>query len=230
MQDSVEIAVRLGSAIAAGGLIGLERSFHGRPAGFRTHALVCLGSALLMLIPAYQVTWLGVPADQNLSTNFSRMAQGIMTGIGFLGAGVIFQQGFFTIRGLTTAASVWCTAALGILYGAGFFYPAILGTLAALGTLAVLRWIEWRLPRHLFARLRLRFAKGKVMSEDDIRQILSALGFTAHHVDYQQGESGAVFEYKMVVSTIDPSSLRQLVNHLRTTPDVIEFHISPTGD
>lgn len=230
MQDSIEIAVRMASALAAGGLIGLERSIHGRPAGFRTHALVCLGSALLMLIPAYQVTWLGIPADQNLSTNFSRMAQGIMTGIGFLGAGVIFQQGFFTIRGLTTAASVWCTAALGILYGAGFFYPAVIGTLAALGTLGALRWVEWRLPRQLFARLQLRFAKGKVMSEDDLRQLLSALGVTVHQVNYRQGEGGAVFEYRMVVNTIDPSSIRQLVDHLRTTPDVLEFHISPTGD
>jgi putative Mg2+ transporter-C (MgtC) family protein len=230
MQDSVEIAVRLASALAAGGLIGLERSIHGRPAGFRTHALVCLGSALLMLIPAYQVTWLGIPADQNLSTNLSRMAQGIMTGIGFLGAGVIFQQGFFTIRGLTTAASVWCTAALGILYGAGFFYPAVLSTLAALGTLATLRWIEWRLPRQLFARLRLSFAKGKVMSEDDVRQLLSALGFTVHQVDYRQGEGGAVFEYTVVGSTIGPSNTRQIADRLRTTPDVLEFHISPTGD
>jgi MgtC family len=88
------------------------------------------------------------------------MAQGIMTGIGFLGAGVIFKQGFFSVAGLTTAASLWFTAALGIIYGLGFYYPAVLGTLAALFTLATLRWLEWRVTRQCFARLTLCFAKG----------------------------------------------------------------------
>jgi uncharacterized membrane protein YhiD involved in acid resistance len=124
-----------------------------------------------MLVPAYQATWLGIPPDSSLSTNPSRMAQGIMTGIGFLGAGVIFQQGFFTVRGLTTAASVWLTAALGILFGIGFFYAAVIGTLAALGVLVALRWLEWQLPRQLFARLSLRFAKDKVMGEEDLRHL-----------------------------------------------------------
>ena len=87
MHDIIDIAIRLASALAAGSLLGFERSFHGRPAGIRTHALVCLASALLMLVPAYQATWLGIPPDASSSTNPSRMAQGIMTGIGFLGAG-----------------------------------------------------------------------------------------------------------------------------------------------
>lgn len=228
-QDSIDIAIRLFGALAAGSLIGLERSFHGRPAGFRTHALVCLASALLMLIPAYQTTWLGIPADSNLSTNPSRMAQGIMTGIGFLGAGVIFRQGFFTVRGLTTAASVWFTAALGILYGMGFFYPAVLGTLAALGILAVLRWVEWRLPRQAYARLRLRFAKDMIMSEDEVRHLLARWGFELHQVDYHMSGSG-VFEYTMVVSAIDGSRMPKLSEQLRTMPSILEFRISPTGD
>jgi uncharacterized membrane protein YhiD involved in acid resistance len=148
--DIIDIAIRLASALAAGSLLGFERSFHGRPAGIRTHALVCLASALLMLVPAYQATWLGIPLD---SSSPSRMAQGIMTGIGFLGAGVIFQQGFFTVRGLTTAASVCLTAALGIFFGIGFFYAAVIGTLAALGVLAALRWLElpaWKLRRLVY--------------------------------------------------------------------------------
>jgi putative Mg2+ transporter-C (MgtC) family protein len=112
-EDVVDIAVRLGAALLAGGLIGFERSFHGRSAGFRTHALVCLGAAMLILVPVYQATWLGIPVDQNFSANPSRVIQGIMTGIGFLGAGVIFKQGFFNVAGLTTAASLWFTARLG---------------------------------------------------------------------------------------------------------------------
>jgi putative Mg2+ transporter-C (MgtC) family protein len=229
-QDVIDIALRLGAALAAGGLIGIERSFHGRPAGFRTHALVCLGSALLMLIPTYQASWLGFAVDNNFSTNPSRMAQGIMTGIGFLGAGVIFKQGFFTVRGLTTAASLWFTAALGILYGVGFFYPAVLATLVALLTLAALRWLEWRVPRQSFARLTLCFAKGHVMEEDELERTLAKVGFTVHQVDYRQIESGAVFEYKMVVSTFDFSKIKALANRLRTMPDILEFHVSPTAE
>jgi hypothetical protein len=99
------ILVHMLSAVIAGGCIGLERSFHGRPAGFRTHTLVCLASSLLMLVTLYQWQWLpGVPLE-TIRTDPTRMAQGIMTGIGFLGAGVIFKEGL-SVRGLTTAASI----------------------------------------------------------------------------------------------------------------------------
>jgi putative Mg2+ transporter-C (MgtC) family protein len=137
-EDQIAIALNLGSAWAAGSVIGLERSHHGRPAGFRTHALVCLASALLMVVTSHQWTWIGsVPMD-TVRTDPTRIAQGIMTGIGFLGAGVIFKDGL-SVRGLTTAASIWITSAIGILYGVGMFYPAILATIATIGTLAVFR-------------------------------------------------------------------------------------------
>jgi putative Mg2+ transporter-C (MgtC) family protein len=113
------ITAHLVAALIAGGMIGLERSFHGRPAGFRTHALVCVASSLLMLVALYQWQWLpGVPLE-TVRTDPTRMAQGIMTGIGFLGAGVIYKEGV-NIHGLTTAASIWITAAIGILVGVGF--------------------------------------------------------------------------------------------------------------
>ena len=102
---------RVSGALLVGALIGFERSFHGRPAGFRTHALVCLASSLLMLVTVYQNEWMtAVPLDA-IRTDPTRMAQGIMTGIGFLGAGVIFKEGL-TVRGLTTAASISVTAAM----------------------------------------------------------------------------------------------------------------------
>ena len=111
--DFWTVLLHLSVALVAGALIGIERSYHGRPAGFRTHALVCLASSLLMMVTLYQWKWLpGVPMD-TVRTDPTRMAQGIMTGIGFLGAGVIFKEGV-TVRGLTTAASIWVTAAIGI--------------------------------------------------------------------------------------------------------------------
>jgi putative Mg2+ transporter-C (MgtC) family protein len=224
-QDAIDIALRLGAALAAGGLIGFERSFQGPPAGFRTHALVCLGAAMLMLVPVYQASWLGIAANNDFSTNPSRMAQGIMTGIGFLGAGVVFKQG-----GLTIAASLWFTAALGIVYGVGFLYPTLLATLAVLLTLAALRWFEWRVPRQSFARLTLCFAKGHIMSEQELEQLLRSGGFTIHQVDYRQTESGAAFEYKMVVSTFGLNNIKTLAGTLADLPNILEFHVSPTAD
>src|SRR5215207_722660 len=119
------VIFRIAVALLVGGLIGLERSFHGRPAGFRTHALVCIASALLMLVTVYQNEWMTHVAIDAIRTDPTRMAQGIMTGIGFLGAGVIFKEGL-SVRGLTTAASIWMTSSIGILIGIGFWLPAIL--------------------------------------------------------------------------------------------------------
>jgi putative Mg2+ transporter-C (MgtC) family protein len=134
------------AALVAGGMIGLERSLHRRPAGFRTHALVCAASSVLMLVTRYPWQWLpGVPLE-TVRTDPTRMAQGIMTGIGFLGAGVIYKEGV-SIHGLTTAASMWITAAIGILVGVGFYFPAMLATALVLGILSAFRWIEARRPR-----------------------------------------------------------------------------------
>jgi uncharacterized membrane protein YhiD involved in acid resistance len=149
LQAYLDISLNLVSALVAGSLIGLERTFHGRPAGFRTHALVCVASALLMVLSAYQWKWLIGAPTEIIRTDPTRMAQGIMTGIGFLGAGVIFKEGL-TVRGLTTAASIWMTAALGILYGVGLYFPAILATVITLGILAVFSWFEERLPSKFY--------------------------------------------------------------------------------
>ena len=100
------MTVRILGALAIGAAIGLERTFHGRPAGFRTHSLVCVASSLLMLVTVYQSEWMTEITIDAIRTDPTRMAQGIMTGIGFLGAGVIFKEGL-SVRGLTTAASIW---------------------------------------------------------------------------------------------------------------------------
>ena len=169
--DELVIIGRLTGALVIGAMIGFERSFHGRPAGFRTHALVCLASALLMLVTVYQLHWMTeVPID-TIRADPTRMAQGIMTGIGFLGAGVIFKEGL-TVRGLTTAASIWITSAIGILVGIGFWYPAILGAIAVLLVLAVFRVIEARLPSEFYAHHMLRFARDHVIGEEETRKLI----------------------------------------------------------
>lgn len=223
------IIVHLTSAVLAGGVIGLERSFHARPAGFRTHTLVCLASSLLMLVTLYQWKWLpGVPMD-TIRTDPTRMAQGIMTGIGFLGAGVIFKEGL-SVRGLTTAASIWITAAIGILIGIGFYEPALLATVLTLGVLSAFRWIEARLPSHAYAHHYVRFNRDDVMPETEVRDFLGQHGFSIANMSYRITEDGSSFEYKMVIRTTNANNTVKLVEALRGMKRVRAFRVSPTGD
>jgi putative Mg2+ transporter-C (MgtC) family protein len=227
--EFLKIFVHLSAALVAGGIIGLERSYHGRPAGFRTHTLVCLTSSLLMLVTLYQWQWLpGVPLD-TIRTDPTRMAQGIMTGIGFLGAGVIFKEGL-SVRGLTTAASIWITAAIGILLGIGFYAPAILATVFTIGTLSFFRWIEAKLPSHYYAHHMVRFNRANVMAESDLRKFLANNGFTIATMSYRGSDDGLSFEYSMMIRTINPENLSALAAALRQLETVRAFRISPTGD
>ncbi len=228
-QQLLDITLKIAAALLAGSLIGLERSYHGRPAGFRTHALVCVASAVLMLVTSYQWQWFGgVPMDA-IRTDPTRMAQGIMTGIGFLGAGVIFKEGA-TVRGLTTAASIWITASIGILYGIGFYYPAILATVVTFGVLSVFRRLEDSLPNQFYAHHRLRFAREDVPGEDEIRGLLSAHGFNVSNMSYSLTEGGAMFEYRTVIMTTKEENADKLAKTLRGMDNVLEFSISPTND
>src|SRR5262245_45295298 len=175
--DFFNILLRLVASLSVGGAIGLERSYHGRPAGFRTHSLVCLSTSLLMLVTVYETRWFPEVAQGRISLDPTRMAQGIMTGIGFLGAGTIMREGL-SVRGLTTAASIWITAAIGILIGIGFYLPAIVGTCLTLLTLSVFRLIESHIPTWFYAHLVVRFAREQMMSEEELRRMLSDHGFS----------------------------------------------------
>ena len=175
--DYLEMGFRMAAALVAGGLIGLERSHRGRPAGFRTHALVCLSSTLLMLVTAYESHWFPRDSAARVIIDPTRMAQGIMTGIGFLGAGAIIKDGL-SVRGLTTAASIWITAAIGILTGVGFYFAALVGTVLTLGTLSTFRWIEARLPTETYSLFMVRFARDAAMAEPALRSLVQAHGFS----------------------------------------------------
>jgi putative Mg2+ transporter-C (MgtC) family protein len=228
-REIVVISVRIFAALVVGAVIGFERSFHGRPAGFRTHALVCVASALLMLVTVYQNEWMaGVPVE-TIRTDPTRMAQGIMTGIGFLGAGVIFREGL-TVRGLTTAASIWITSAIGILVGIGFYSAAGLGTLATLLILSVFRLIEMRLPSEFYAHHALKFDRKSVLPEDELRSLIGGHGFSIANLAHRLSDDGNTFEYRMIIRSRDRRKAESLSKHLREMPQVREFRISPTGD
>ena len=227
--EYLEMVFRIVAALAAGGLIGLERSHRGRPAGFRTHALVCLASSLLMLVTVYESHWFPRDSAARVMVDPTRMAQGIMTGIGFVGAGAIIKEGF-TVRGLTTAASIWITAAIGILTGIGFYFAALIGTVLVLGTLSAFRWIEARMPSETYALFMVRFSRDAVIPESGLRGLVESTGFSLHNLSYRLHGDVGQFEYRMVLRTLDAANARALSDKLRLDPSVLEFRIAPTGD
>ena len=227
--DLLVVATRIFAALFVGAVIGFERSFHGRPAGFRTHALVSVASALLMLVTVYQEKWMVGVSEEVIRTDPTRMAQGIMTGIGFLGAGVIFREGL-TVRGLTTAASIWITSAIGILVGIGFYPAAAIGTIATLLILSVFRFVEMRLPSEYYAHHSLKFARGAVLPEEELRRLVGGHGFTIANLAHRLTDDGGTFEYRMIIRSRDRRKAEALSKHLRELPEVKEFRISPTGD
>jgi putative Mg2+ transporter-C (MgtC) family protein len=227
--ETLEIAFRLVVALAAGGIIGLERSYRGRAAGFRTHALVCLASSLLMLVTVFEHQWFSAQSAARVTVDPTRMAQGIMTGIGFLGAGVIVKEGL-TVRGLTTAASIWVTAAIGILTGIGFYFAAGIGVVLTLGTLSLFRWIEGRMPTELYSNFTVRFVRDAVMPEPALRELVARHGFSVANLNYRLlGEDGK-FEYRMVMRTLKSDNVRSLAEALNADRAVVEYRISPASD
>lgn len=151
--DSAADWLPMAAAIVTGAAIGFERELMAKAAGVRTHTLVCFASALLMMAAVRQDAWAftAIPGS-NIVADPTRMAHGILTGIGFLCAGVIFRQGN-VIHGLTTAASLWMVAALGLLYGAGLFWLAVAGSVATLVVLVLFRILHLALPERVEVQL-----------------------------------------------------------------------------
>lgn len=155
------IFFRLLFAVVLGGLIGLEREFHGRPAGLRTHILVCLAATMVMVLPefiGYQNK--GTTGGIQFSIDMGRIITGVLTGIGFLGAGAIIRIGDI-VRGLTTAACVWFTAALGIVIGSGHFFLAIIVTVIALIVLLIFDRIGHLIPVIVYYTIKISLKRKK---------------------------------------------------------------------
>ncbi len=224
-----EILVHLLVATLVGGLIGLERTMHGRPAGFRTHTLVCLSSSLLMLLTIYQVQLLPQIPIETIRIDPTRMGQGIMTGIGFLGAGVIMKEGI-TVRGLTTAASIWITAAIGILIGVGFYFAAFASTILTLGALSLFRAIESFIPSTCYGRLNVRSLKNDSISEAQLCDLVETHAFHFSSASYRMLDDGKYLEYRLTLRTRDKKNFGLLAGDLATTDRIVEFSLSPIGD
>lgn len=182
------VFLNLLGALALGLVIGYERSFHGRAAGMRTYGLVCMASAAITVIAGYPNFWYGGQAMVMVGADPTRVIQGIVTGVGFLGAGVIMREGF-NISGLTTAASIWAAAAIGIMVGVGFYAAAILLTLLSAASMLWVSRLESWLPSHPAVAITMQF-------RPDYKPQLAVLKRVANERGYDIAEGSLTINFK----------------------------------
>ena len=174
--NTVSVFLRLLLAMVLGGLIGLERGFKGRPAGFRTYLLVSLGAALTMILSQYNyvmmgTVWKELALETGVRTDVSRFGAQVISGIGFLGAGTIIVTGHQQVKGLTTAAGLWASACMGLAVGAGFYECVLLAFVLIFASMRILPTIE----TFIIERTPNMTSYGEVRSLDDIGAILTKL-------------------------------------------------------
>ncbi|HZT89542.1 MAG TPA: MgtC/SapB family protein [Stellaceae bacterium] len=185
----LDIAARLALSVAAGTLFGLDRSEHGRPAGWRTTLLVCVAAALAMILANRLIGTVGKANNSFVQLDMMRLPLGVLTGVGFIGAGAIIRRDDI-VYGVTTAATLWIASVIGLCFGAGQLLLGVAGTAIGVAALTGLRFAERMLPQHRHAQLRLTVAGAAPINDGDIRIRLQAAGFRASmpHVVYDEAE------------------------------------------
>jgi putative Mg2+ transporter-C (MgtC) family protein len=178
------VIFRLVLAAVLGALIGMEREYRGRDAGFRTHLLVALGSALVMVVSLHFPEVYANSDSNVIRIDPARVAYGVMTGVGFLGAGAMIRYGI-NVRGMTTAACLWCTAAVGLAVGFGMFPAAIATTIIVLIALLVLSRLEKSFPSRQYKSLRIVAARDAGLTMDGISTLLRNSRVKIIDVDYR---------------------------------------------
>jgi putative Mg2+ transporter-C (MgtC) family protein len=184
--ENSHMLLRLLLSLALGGFIGYERERNNHAAGLRTHILVCLGSCLVMMLSMYGFS--AFVDEPNVRIDPARLAAQVITGIGFLGAGTIVMTGR-GISGLTTAASVWVVMAIGLSVGAGFYFPAVVGSLMVLFTLWGLNVVE---KRYLNNRKEIVFwlaLDDRTASLDRIQELLTLSEAKLRKVNFPESTS-----------------------------------------
>ncbi len=204
-------------------MIGLERSHNGRAAGFRTHAVVALAAAAAMAV-TFEPQMIPAALLGNTRLDPGRIAQGVMTGVGFLGAGVIFKEGV-SVQGLTTAAAIWATSAIGLLMGLGMLGAGALVTAAVLVTLVLFRWFEAVMPERVYALMILRYQAGVAPTEAALVAEMERLKVSLSNLSYGLQRDGEVFEFQGMAQTGQRDGLSKLAAQLRETKGLSEFQL-----
>lgn len=213
--------IKLALALLLSGLVGFEREWHGRAAGLRTHVLVCLGATILLIAARSACQVMSQPLGEgNLVLDPNRISAGIVTGIGFLGAGAIIRMGDF-VRGLTTAACIWFVAALGIIIGNGLFGLGIMATLVVLLVLVLFDLVEHKVPGVNYRSIRVQI--GLEMREEFevwCRDRLVGAGIRIQEVLSRIDTSAGVAEMVFRVRTRGTPRIGQLIQEISAKPGV----------
>ena len=221
------ILMNILGSLLLGMVVGYERSYHGRAAGMRTYSLVCMASAAITVIVGYPHYWFGGLSPLTATADPTRVIQGIVTGIGFLGAGVIMKEGM-NISGLTTAASIWAASAIGILCGSGFYFAAIMLTLVSS---VIMVWggsLEALLPSRHAASVTLHFRQGVMPAEEEIQNLAASLGYRiaggSIDIVYHNGHQ----EWRLVFLAVSSRkvSIPKLAAGLQPQDQLQGFHVA----
>lgn len=214
-----EILIRLGLASLFGALIGLERERKHWAAGIRTHMMVCVGASLIMIVSAFGFSdILGTP---NVTLDPSRIAAQVVSGIGFIGAGTILFLKQGTIRGLTTAAGLWTVAAIGLATGSGLYFAAGATTVIALIILWALQPLE-QLYIKKFRNIILKIATIDDEKNTDVyKDLLQKEGFKIRGFSLEKKDHLHI--YQIAIDSIEIARLDELVNTLKTNPEIKEI-------
>ncbi len=223
------ILLNLFGALLLGLMVGYERSYHGRAAGMRTYGLVCMASAALTVIGGYPGYWFGGHGGALAAVSDpTRVVQGIVTGVGFLGAGVIMREGF-NISGLTTAASIWTSAVIGILVGVGFYMAAMGLAFFATMIMIYLTRLEAILPSRHAVAITMRFKPDFIPREDALRRIALERGYEIAGGSLTIGSDNGMQEWRFVALALSKKSgapLPELAAELSAFNGIASFQIA----
>lgn len=215
-------------ALILGLVVGYERSYHGRAAGMRTYGLVCMAAAAVTVIAGYPSFWYGGHVNTYLAGDPTRVIQGILTGIGFLGAGVIMRDGL-NISGLTTAASIWTCSAIGIMVGVGFYASAIMLTVLSAFCMMWISKLESWLPSRPAIAVTLDFQKNFVPQENTLREVVYSNGYEVASGSFAIRCSNEKLEWHFVAIALSKNSgvaMNELASGLSTLQGVEDFSLS----
>ncbi len=221
MVDYIEIIVKLLLGTLLGGIIGLERQKHGRPAGVRTHLLVCMASVIIMIVSDeyYRRSQLN-PAFIRIDP--ARIAAGAITGVGFLGAGVIIKSGF-TIQGLTTAACLWVVSAIGLAVGSGLYVLSFTGFVITFFTLWTLRRAETKISQLRYKTLTI--TTGESDSLTTITKTIKEADIDVGNIDYEMDREKNEFTYHITFSYSDRGAIDQVKKSLIDMSTIKRFYL-----
>ncbi len=209
--EHYEIAFKLVLGALLGGAIGFERQSHGRPAGFRTHLIVCLASVLIMIVSDryYQLSTLN---PEIIRIDPARIAAGAITGIGFLGAGVILKSGF-TVQGLTTAACLWIVSAIGLAIGSSLYSPALITFFITLLALWGLRKMERKVSTLVYRILVV--TTDIEASEEVVLKPFAQKGISISGIDYEVDKTQRETTYHVKFVTRDEEKIKAIIKSLK---------------